>query len=169
MEIKASTTYTFKILRDFHYFHSFHAQSTKIIFSSTIILLVILLMTQNLVTSMPMIFALLSIMIVLPAMFLLSPYFTIKKKNKLLGTTQNYVFRRADFTCRKDGGDGSDAKTIAYSDVFRLFETKTFFYIYLSKYVAYLVDKSSMKPGEIKSLKDCFAKKIDARKLKFEK
>lgn len=53
--------------------------------------------------------------------------------------------------------DGSDSQTLAYSEIFKVYETEGFFYVFRTKAYAYILDKNGCTQGSVEGLRALFS------------
>jgi hypothetical protein len=70
----------------------------------------------------------------------------------------------SDVTVSDDGlsinisdADGSDSQTLSYSEIFKIYETDGFFYVFRTKAYAYILDKNGCTSGNSEGLRALFS------------
>lgn len=53
--------------------------------------------------------------------------------------------------------DGSDSQSLAYSEIFKVYETEGFFYVFRTKAYAYILDKNGCTQGSAEGLRALFS------------
>lgn len=113
------------------------------------------------------------ILLVLVALWAVFLWFVKPKirynKNKLIHNMENeFVFTEDGFTMCQHG-DGIDSSgNMEYSAVFKVFEAKEFFYIYLTKNQVYMIEKATLEGGSAYDLRELLIKNVGMSKYKLK-
>lgn len=113
------------------------------------------------------------ILLVLVALWLVFLWFVYPKikysKNKLIHNMENeFVFNEDAFTMYQNSSSSDGNNTFKYSALWKVFETKDFFYIYLTQNQAYIVEKSTLEGGSAYDLRELLIKNVGMSKYKLK-
>lgn len=113
------------------------------------------------------------ILLVLVTLWLTFLWFILPKirynKNKLIHNMENeFVFNEDAFTTYQHGSSSDGNNTIKYSALWKVFETKDFFYIHLTKNQVYMVEKATLEGGSAYDLRELLIKNVGISKYKLK-
>ena len=184
MEIKASSKYDWETVKKFCYFTVFTRFKINIIYFALLILHMLLTLlpvlpdiidySQTYGFSFDMIddgvifYGTFAICWLLFILFL--PKIRYGKRNAKQNAENEYVFTDEKIQFVQDVTDVKKSMSIKYNAVYRVYETKEFFYMYLytNKMEAYIIDKSTIAGGTSTDLRMLLVQKTGADKYKLK-
>lgn len=166
MEIKASSTFDSATLTEFNISHFFKKCPKKEIFGYAlsltisalfIALICVFLPEDSILNVLYYILRIFSAICALALAVSIFALYTAKKAysraGKMKDVKNEYVF--SDNGIQETSiGNGFESKTaFAYTDIIKVVETKNFFFLYISKQQAYIIDKQTLIGGTAEELK----------------
>jgi len=145
---KNSTQYSKKLYDEFTRFHNEKFSLSYDIFTIFILILLLycLVMTiKNKIVFLAIIFALTLIGFATYRFF--SPMFFYKKEVKKKSVTKEKVFKFYFYDNYFKIRDNLNYDTIHYFRLYKVFETKDFFYLYFNKKYSFIIDKNGFTQG----------------------
>jgi uncharacterized membrane protein YgaE (UPF0421/DUF939 family) len=86
------------------------------------------------------------------------------KRNKNFNNTKNlYTFNENDFNLTIEVDKKNEKHDIKYTDLYRVYETKTNYYLYLDYLRALIITKEGIIEGTSKELSEIFSKNLDKK------
>lgn len=164
IKLKTVTTYTEEEYLKFNQFHVFKRNIIGVIFFAICATIIILSATVMLfVQSYLQACFFYVFIIVMGLLYIYSPKIAVKrilKTDKVLkDSVQEYTFFSTYLTLKNQN---SETK-LEYEKLFRIYETKTNFYLYINKFQAFLVSKKEMKEDEIELLRKIWIEQLDKK------
>lgn len=174
MEIRGKSTYNWQTIKKFNGFNFFKRRKWLFVlwvfaYALSAFGFIVEIVTDNFDDDSVMRLILLAV-VALWLAFLAGIYPKIRyNKNKFTHNMENkFVFTQDGFAMYQCGGDTESSADIKYSAVFKIFETKEFFYIYLTQNQAYIVEKSTLEGGTPYDLREMFIKSVGMGKYKLK-
>lgn len=84
-----------------------------------------------------------------------------KQKNSVLNTKVEYLFKKNNFKLSTNKDEYID-----YSSLYKVLETKEYYYLYINRSRALIVDKKDMTSSDIENLTNIFKEKVPRYKEK---
>lgn len=161
INLKTVTTYTEEEYLKFNQFHVFKRNIIGVIFFSICATIIILSATVMLfVQSYFQACFFYVFVILMGVLYIYSPKIAVKRilktDNVLKDSVQEYTFFPTYLTLKNQN---SQTK-LEYEKLFRVYETKTNFYLYINKFQAFLVSKKEMKEEEIELLRKIWIEQL---------
>ncbi len=101
--------------------------------------------------------------------FYLMPIINYKQNMRKFGDIkQDYVFADKKLTATTDSCGVKGSSEIEYASLIKITETKEYWFIYITKVQAMIVDKSTVTDGSIEDLRALLIKNIDNGKYKMK-
>jgi len=85
---------------------------------------------------------------------------TVKLNPNFADTQNSYIFNETDFNLKINVNKKEEKHTIKYAELYRVYETKTNFYLYLDKYRALIITKEGISEGTCEELSAIFQKAL---------
>lgn len=82
-------------------------------------------------------------------MFYYYPTAKLKNRDEKKSASTFYIFRDDSFEYYNSKTGKEKSMSLSYSNLFKVFETKEFFYLYINKKGAFIVDKKTLKEEDI--------------------
>lgn len=149
MKIENNTIYTNDLVKDFlntYYFDKI--RNIRIILNILIVVIIIryfFLKDIEVIDIITFIFSLLGIIELNTSILPYTNYKRIEKsKNSILNTKIKYLFKEHNFML-----DSGKEEYINYKDLYKVIEKDNVYYLYINKYKAFIVDKTSLSKNEI--------------------
>ena len=145
---KNSTQYSKKIYNQFSQFHNEKFSFSYNIFTIFILILLIycfIMTIKNKIISLAIIFTVALILFVGYRLF--NPMFFYKKEVNKKAITKEKVFKFYFYNTYFKIRDNLSYNTIHYFRLYKIFETKDFFYLYLDKKYSFIIDKKGFTHG----------------------
>lgn len=89
----------------------------------------------------------------------------IKASKEIIGARNDFVFEDENFNVTSASAEKKGESVYSYEDINRVYETDGYFYIYVSKRKALIVDKNGIAGGKTKELRDTFLKKLPPKRF----
>lgn len=169
MAIQAHTTYTRENLLAFIRFNTVKSpvQIGVYILMETLVL-AYTLMLANETGSSPVLYTVIMLLI-LPAVLLLFPFFLVNARRQVFGVTLQYTFTEDQLTLTSQNGQSNNQTNAQYSLFYRVYETPDAFYFFISSRQAFLLDKSGFTEGTAQDLRTLLQSKLAPEKYKIKK
>lgn len=149
MKIENNTIYTNDLVKDFlntYYFDKI--RNIRIILNILIVVIMVryfFLKDIEVIDIITFIFSLLGIIELNTSILPYTNYKRIEKsKNSILNTKIKYLFKEHNFML-----DSGKEEYINYKDLYKVIEKDNVYYLYINKYKAFIVDKTSLSKNEI--------------------
>lgn len=172
MDIKASCRYDIKALKAFRDIQLFGKGNPKT--QKTIILVALYVVIAGLAFMTVMsdfdsnLLFMLVMMCVIGGLFTWSLFAShklmYKNSGNLAETVNNYVFTDTFFTVESEKEGYSGNSKIAYDSLYSVYETSSYYFIYINKVSSFIVDKSSLNEEEIKMISEKLKSSVRKRK-----
>lgn len=172
MEIKATSKYDWETIKKFNLFHSITKNKVKnalVLFVDVFCVILFILMGawELLDLEMIMLFALVFILnLLLAFMMLVLPKIQYKQNKHLHGMINEIIFEEEQMSLSQQGDNATSSTTIKYDAVWKIYETKDSFYIYINPRQAYIAEKSNLTGGTAADLRVFLIKEIGISKYK---
>lgn len=169
MEIKATTTYSFELLRNFNKFHLFYRLKWFIPFFVILEIILLIILISSLCfsniyeNSFTIVVNIINILI-FPIIFLIIPNIRSRLSKNLFGTEHNFIFNEEGVTIILSSPDSNGKSEIKYDCFEKVYETKDCFYIYLTKLAAYPLPKKDVKENKCEDLIKLLRSKLPTKK-----
>lgn len=165
-EIKNKTTYTEDNVKSFLEVYFFEkVKIPRIIINILIILVIIYFLTKEnreVLDYITFIFCLFGVLELNTTMLPRFNLFKLKKqKDNVLNTKIEYLFKKNNFKLSTNKDEYID-----YSSLYKVLETKEYYYLYINKSRALIVDKKNMSTSDIENLTNIFKEKVSKYKEK---
>ena len=149
-EIKNTTIYSSEIVKKFLEIYYFERiKKVRIILNILILIIIVSFFVsdkKNTLDIITFIFSLFGILEINTSMLPRLNYYKLtKKKDSIIDTKVNYVFKKNNFKLNKD-------EYIDYNTLNKVIETNSTYYLYINSARALIVDKSSLTTEDIESL-----------------
>lgn len=167
MQIKASTIYTKENFREFQKYHYFHSiKIARILFTLFGLFFVVVGVLGLLYQDYPFgcIELLLGILLIIEFNTAIIPNMQTKR---ILKTDSMILGLKNDFTFYEDCLEVVNSRSttkIPYEELYSYHESDTYFYLYLNKISAFLVDKNGIEEGKEQALKHLLEEKCQKKK-----
>ena len=165
-EIKNETIYTSDNVKKFlevYYFEK--VKVLRISINILIVAVIIYFFTKNnreLLDYTTFIFCLFGIIELNTTMLPKLNYYKLKKaKDNVLNTKIEYLFKKNNFKLSTNKDEYID-----YTSLYKVLETKDFYYLYINSSRAFIVDKKDMSDKDISTLTNIFKEKVPRYKEK---
>lgn len=149
MKIENNTIYTNDLVKDFlntYYFDKI--RNIRIILNILIVVIIVryfFLKDIEVIDIITFIFSLLGIIELNTSILPYTNYKRIEKsKNSILNTKIKYLFKEYNFML-----NSGKEEYINYKDLYKVIEKDNVYYLYINKYKAFIVDKTSLSKNEI--------------------
>lgn len=149
MKIENNTIYTNDLVKDFlntYYFDKI--RNIRIILNILIVVIIVryfFLKDIEVIDIITFIFSLLGIIELNTSILPCTNYKRIEKsKNSILNTKIKYLFKEYNFML-----NSGKEEYINYKDLYKVIEKDNVYYLYINKYKAFIVDKTSLSKKEI--------------------
>jgi hypothetical protein len=170
--IKITTQMDFNSYENFFIFSLFknklynHIKITFFIPFAALLLIGLIMLPFNILGILPYILIIISlfISILFIYVFFYVPKFRYKRVPDYLKTPLVFVFHDDFYEISSDGNTMSGFTKMSFDELFRFYETKDAFYIFVSKSQSYVIPKKQIPDGRINDTRDVIIKKIDAKK-----
>lgn len=175
MEIKASSKYDWQTIKTFQRFHNFKATAFKkvlpIIFIVAIVVFLFSFAVSCFLDTVDAELISLLITDILCIFLLWLIYFVLPKvafnKNKIAKNSDNhFVFRDEIFEVSGATESYRGSSEIKYDALYKICETRDFFYLYINSRQAYIVEKSTVSEELIADLRQHLLNKSGPKKYK---
>ena len=93
----------------------------------------------------------------------------LKKSPGFLAILNEYAFAEASFTVQTTIKKKTTTNVITYDELYKVTETKRFFYLYVNDKIAYIIKKSCIVEGNAEQLRQLFTVAIDEKRRKLRK
>lgn len=164
MKIENNTIYTNDLVKDFlntYYFDKI--RNIRIILNILIVVIIIryfFLKDIEVIDTITFIFSLLGIIELNTSILPYTNYKRIEKsKNSILNTKIKYLFKEHNFML-----DSGKEEYINYKDLYKVIEKDNVYYLYINKYKAFIVDKTSLSKKEIEVITTNIKDKVSTYK-----
>ena len=149
MEIKNNTIYTNDLVKEFLRVYYFDKVKTiRIIMNILIAVLVVRFFFLDNTTTMDIITFIFGLFGIIELNTNMLPYTNYKRlekrKDSILNTKIKYLFKEHNFMV-----DSGKEEYINYKDLYKVIERDNTYYLYINKYKAFIVDKTSLSKKEI--------------------
>ncbi len=81
-------------------------------------------------------------------LYLIMPMLVYKQSKRISDSENSYIFTDKKFSVESSGEGINGRSEVEYTSLYKAVETKGFFYLYISKGQAMIVDKSTVTDGE---------------------
>lgn len=184
MEIKASSKYDWKTLNKFCYFTVFTRYKINTIYYTLLILHMLLTLLPvlpdiidcsraygfsfDMIDDAVIFYGTFAICWLLFILFL--PKIKYGNRKSKQNAENEYVFMDEKIQFVQDATDVNKSASIKYNAVYRVYETKEFFYmfLYINKRETYIIDKSTVTGGTVEDLRMLLISKIGEKKYKMK-
>lgn len=165
MEIKATTMYDEKTMKDFIGFSLFKGRNYKVrrkiafwIWPVLILLQLGLIalelaMRLNIDTFDTLIFAFFLCVLTWAGLFYLLPAFLFRQSKKLLGTVNTFVFQKDGFLMSSESPLFKGDSTWQYSALYKVYETQSYLYLFITGAQAYILQKNGITGGSAEEIR----------------
>lgn len=162
MEIKASSVYDWKTIKQFYRFHNFGRNGIRkampIIYAVAVAIFIfcfVLAVIGDYVDGEMISLLVIEVLIILLLAFI---YFILPKinfnKNRLLKNgVNNFVFKETEFTVEGASGLYNGCSEMKYEGLHKIYETKDYIYLYITPFQSYIVEKSKIEDGRESDLR----------------
>lgn len=164
MKIENNTIYTNDLVKDFlntYYFDKI--RNIRIILNILIVVIIVryfFLKDIEVIDIITFIFSLLGIIELNTSILPYTNYKRIEKsKNSILNTKIKYLFKEYNFML-----DSGKEEYINYKDLYKVIEKDNVYYLYINKYKAFIVDKTSLSKKEIEVITTNIKDKVSTYK-----
>ena len=164
MKIENNTIYTNDLVKDFlntYYFDKI--RNIRIILNILIVVIIIryfFLKDIEVIDIITFIFSLLGIIELNTSILPYTNYKRIEKsKNSILNTKIKYLFKEYNFML-----NSGKEEYINYKDLYKVIEKDNVYYLYINKYKAFIVDKTSLSKKEIEIITTNIKDKVSTYK-----
>ena len=172
--IKASTVYDYETTRELYRFSIYKSKNPKIflvLFNVCALIVVALFIVNFSIFSYDYsILVCMLIMIFCIALFNFMWFLMHKvnfEKRKLAKNAKNeYIFNEDDFEMSSNSIESSSSSKIKYSQIYKIYETKDYFYLFLDKASAAIVEKSGIENASAEDLRNLFESNLSKDKFK---
>ncbi|HMM05451.1 MAG TPA: YcxB family protein [Clostridiales bacterium] len=175
MELKATTVYDEKILKDFICFSLFRGKrfKTRRVAYAVILPILIAALAFDLILSFLWQISDLRWLIVLMLVLLISfgvliffivPASMGKSSRKLLGTRISYIFRDDQFFMEAENLDLRNQSVIRYAILHRVYETKDYLYIFPNRSFSYILDLHAIGMNNVQALRETISAHLPPKK-----
>ncbi|MDV3429413.1 MAG: YcxB family protein [Bacillota bacterium] len=111
------------------------------------------------------IFIFLTLLMSLLIFYLPKKYY--KSAEKMYEGVNQYKFFEDYFTVEKNTDEAKGNSQIKYSALYKIYEVQDYFYIFISRSQAYMVDKSRFNTSEPETLREIFKDKLGKKYYKY--
>jgi len=159
-EINNTTIYNETLIRNFLNIY-YKDKTKKIRFILNILIITIILYfftnkSKTIIDYITYIFALFGILELNTSMIPRINFYRLKrKKNSILNDEIKYIFKKRNFTIITEKEEYVD-----YDLLYKVVETDSYYYLYISRYRSFIVDKTTMNNDDIKELTERFKKEV---------
>lgn len=164
MKIENNTIYTNDLVKDFlntYYFDKI--RNIRIILNILIVVIIVryfFLKDIEVIDIITFIFSLLGIIELNTSILPYTNYKRIEKsKNSILNTKIKYLFKEYNFML-----NSGKEEYINYKDLYKVIEKDNVYYLYINKYKAFIVDKTSLSKKEIEVITTNIKDKVSTYK-----
>lgn len=164
MKIENNTIYTNDLVKDFlntYYFDKI--RNIRIILNILIVVIIVryfFLKDIEVIDIITFIFSLLGIIELNTSILPYTNYKRIeKRKNSILNTKIKYLFKEYNFML-----NSGKEEYINYKDLYKVIEKDNVYYLYINKYKAFIVDKTSLSKKEIEVITTNIKDKVSTYK-----
>ena len=174
MMIEVTTQYTKESYRKFQWFHSTRKGVRKVVFITYLAIMICVAVTllfmllidgRNLIATL---FISLSLLF-LSMLYILRPHInansTFKKNPSLFDAELTFTFHENYFTLQTKGMV-IGTSDIPYEALYRVYQTKDYFYLYAQQRLSYIIDKADFTVGKPQDLAVLLEKAIPAKKYR---
>ena len=173
MEISVTTCYDYKQLLRFQYYHMLQRKAMWIFIAICDLLLLWLFAAAYLAYGFRTEVLLNLILLLLvwfgvPFSAWAVPRITMKKADTL-GAVCNYTFEAEGFRLKSESPQFLEDSFVKYVSIYKVYESRYCFYIYISKFQAYILDKDDFTEGTPEDLRELLRDTTDEKKLKLLK
>ena len=170
MSIKARTEYTEKVLLKHARFNAVKnpSQIVVYIFSEIIMLGMIWFsfysaITENEAIGLAYVFAVVFPFFV-PFLIFIIPIIAAKGRKNLIGGVNTYEFSDNEIIIDTNINEAMSQSKMNYNSLLWVYETKEYFYLYISQNAALILGKSDISVGRVEDLRNLFIKHISVKK-----
>ncbi|OGO92084.1 MAG: hypothetical protein A2Y17_08190 [Clostridiales bacterium GWF2_38_85] len=159
MEINATTIYNHEVYREFFRFNIFKGKKLlldTILSLGIIISLVVFFMTKQFYPLV--VFVVISFII--NVFYFAMPKLTFKSAVRFMGIKNVFVFGNDEFKISTFGMKKNGTSIIKYSNLFKVYETPTFFFIYITKGQGFALMKKDVTDGKPEQITKAIKKYI---------
>ncbi len=166
MEIKATTTYSYEIYKEYTKFSMYKGKTyIKWLFLTTIVLGTILSLygfINDDDTTISLVFMILIILMVVIMIFssCILPKIMYKSMKNISDIKNEFIFKDDEFSTVSSSLQFNGNSTTKYEMLYKVYETPKYFYIYINKAQAYIVNKSEIIDGTAEQIRDSFLKHL---------
>lgn len=164
MKIENNTIYTSDLVKDFlitYYFDKI--KNIRIILNILIVVIIVryfFLKDIEVIDIITFIFSLLGVIELNTSILPYTNYKRLEKsKNSILNTKIKYLFKEYNFML-----DSGKEEYINYKDLYKVIEKDNVYYLYINKYKAFIVDKTSLSKKEIEVITTNIKNKVSTYK-----
>jgi len=170
LNIKAAATLDYKTLKRFYRFGFFRSGKIK----TALILLFLLLVYALIISGYSELYSLaeysiiafILMLLIIVFKWLFMPKIIYRKSNAKLKDMKNeFVFSKESIHLESRAESYSGNAEIDYNIIQKVYETDTFFYLYINAHTAYAVDKSRIENGTALELKNLLDSVLPPKKL----
>lgn len=172
MEIKAKTTYNYEVYRDFQRFNIFKGKNSANgkVWILIISFVGIAVSIFNLIAfgSDSIVWLMMAIIILADLLFgymyFIVPKIQYKSAKKFADIENNYIFKDDELSTTSNNAQYNGSSTMKYEMIFKVYESKDYFFIYINKMQAYIVDKSQIIDGTAEEIRAAILKYLPPKK-----
>ena len=99
-------------------------------------------------------------------MWFLMPKVNFEKRKLAKNVKNEYIFSEDDFQMSSNSIESSSSSKIKYSQIYKIYETKDYFYLFLDKASAAIVKKSGIENASTEDLRNLFESNLSKDKFK---